>query len=1170
MALPIGAFGTGPAKPRAPSPKPVAKVPVSTATGSNPRGVAITAPRPAPTVNDRAAQTLSTGANPRGVAVAQRPAGGQGVRQAVRDVFLHQSPAQQASILKGVKAGRGDAQTRLGVQDGLKGLSQSGKRSLAQALAGLGPTAIDRELGKVVKIFNPKNVYGSGGAGSSTQEGGLLASAAPTFGTQANTDKGALTVLKNTGKDIYNLPAGTVEGLYGVGKDIATGHEGNAFHAVVDPYVQLFENPGKMLSEHPINSLLMLAGPKAAVGRIGGAVARTGALGERAAEFASTAREPLKLGTAAGSEAPIEEARSYSPDVITTAMQKARESYLRKRGRNPNVSYSASKFIPKVVRQGFNIGQEAKLNRIADEMTAVRQMAGREERGAALNAVRKNAPDKDVQNIVSHVLQGVVRKPETAVEDIGKEINRLKAAHTGKRTTGEIFNRRQVRDLQTALKHPEKISEAFKAAAEIRQRIKAQDAYLVSHGLLDPEQAARRAVLPYAMAHMDAHYDPVTQRFVTSSGETLPTEEVLQHLKANGVPDPAYVGHFPGKVSPTRFYSTYKMARGSLGHSPLTGKAFQTGAYDHSFEGLAGQVASRAEAVTKASLHDRVVNRLGITMPKEMRAELLKSTHDSKERALIEKGLMTKDEANRLARASMVDDHGNPVPGALELTPISTAPAHVMGLIKDLQKPNELNHVSSIELRALSHAIDDAQHSTTRNVVLIPSVAAHRFAEQFAKTDSTFRSIGKVTQQFRRTVLPYSTHWMMQIGSEAGLRSLLAGALDPRYLRDGRALMKRLQDTEDGRAALMEMVNATFYNERDPLAIHNPNRGPVSAAAHAFPPTRAILAAHNIYANKIGHVMYTLEHNARLMGLGKIAHREAAEFEQSWKHSVVLQGQALDQLASKLKADPALVAKLGRQIDETFGKYNKFSPKVRAAVQSYAPFLPWYLSAAKYVLWNLPAHHPVASSLLAAMRQTVNQDMQDGKQAPLSVYAMQELARISPFGIFSPDSTTPSLAGAVKGQDLVPGGLLPEAQGALYNWAGLNSFGEGPLKSPSGDVKAQSGPALAAAAESLFESFFPGASKIREAQEGGKPAYGTSTILSPEPEPGKGQTSVANRIFNPLYAFERSEGGGGNYGGTGPETTTGSGSSIAVIPGHGSVGDAVIPGHGSVSGAVIP
>src|SRR6185437_6936546 len=96
---------------RVPVAKPVARVPVSTTTGTNPRGVAISRPIPlapvAPkTINDRSTQTLATGANPRGTAISQpslpktyqkSPA----YQQAVIDVFKHQAPAQQKAVVQG-------------------------------------------------------------------------------------------------------------------------------------------------------------------------------------------------------------------------------------------------------------------------------------------------------------------------------------------------------------------------------------------------------------------------------------------------------------------------------------------------------------------------------------------------------------------------------------------------------------------------------------------------------------------------------------------------------------------------------------------------------------------------------------------------------------------------------------------------------------------------------------------------------------------------------------------------------------------------------------------------------------------------------------------------------------------------------------------------------------
>lgn len=1057
-------------------------------------------------------------------------------KQAVLDVFRAQPPEQQHAIIQGA----------------LHNPTPEGKLIMSY---------VQRGESVPSSPFYVASVHAPGIAGDLSKIANATAGAPSFLGK----------LVGNFGKDLYNLPMGTVEGLYGVGKNIVTGHEANAFHMLVDPYVQLVEHPLKTFEQHPLNSALMVAAPEDMIGRGVGGVMRSGALGDTARAAASTARNDLRIGTVAGAPSPITEARSYSPDFFKKSFQRAQEKALEARGKNPNVAGPATSTLPESVQQAFNIGQQAKLRRIADEMTSTRQAAGRAERQHALQGVIRNAPPKDVRGAVTHILQGVIRSPETATEDALAEAARLKAVQTGKRTIEEIQNRKQVRDLEKFAAAPEELkAKAFDAASNIRQHLHAQDAYLVAHGLLDPNQALRSRLMPYARIHMGARYDPKYDKLVASDGTDLSTQQILDHLKANGVPDPAYVGHFPGKVAPHRFYQAYKLSRGSIANAPRTLRAFENGAYDHSFEGLAGQVASRAEAVTKASLHDKVVSRLGILKPQELRAA-------------GENGLFTPDEARRFARASMVDDNGNRIPGSLELTPITASPAHTLGLVKDLQHPNELKNISQIELRALSNAIDDARRRSdnTRNVALIPRVAAERFGEQFAKTDSTLRSVGKVTQQFRRTVLPYSTHWMLQIGSEAGLRSLLAGVLDPRYLADGRRMMQRLEHTKEGRSALVEMVNSSLYpggssvldalrgrGQRSPLDVHNPNPNGLVRGVKAFPPTRVIIAAHNRYADAIGAAMYGLEHNARLMGLGKLSHQHAAEFEAAWKNAVRLQASTLEQLATKLENDPALVAKFGRAIDDTFGKYNKFSPRVRAAVQSYAPFLPWYLNAAKYVLWHLPAHHPVASALLASLRQTINQDVQDGKQTPLNTYAAQELARISPFGIFTPPSTNPSTGAVLAGQHIT-GAVLPQIESAFYNLAGKNSFGDSALKGPGGDINPLSGPAGAAAAENLLEAFLPLARYAREIQEGGKPAYGTSTILSPQPKSGSGGAgAVVNRIFNPFYSFENSKKSGPAYGPQAPYVPSTSGGSVGPpgLSGGGSSGVGP-PGLGSGASA---
>ena len=236
-------------------------------------------------------------------------------------------------------------------------------------------------------------------------------------------------------------------------------------------------------------------------------------------------------------------------------------------------------------------------------------------------------------------------------------------------------------------------------------------------------------------------------------------------------------------------------------------------------------MARTAEHLTKAELHDKIINRLGILHPG---------------RASEENQMFTPGEARNAAYAINRDDHLNPVPGRTEVVPITATPKTMLDNLSSadlgkLQHPSSLDDLSGDERGKLDAAINDAATRTdgTRNVVLVPKDSMQRLQDQFAPAGRTARAVGRVTQQFRRTVLPYSTHWMTQIGTEAGIRGMIAGVFDPRSLGVGRQLMAELKTDPEGQAALQEMTQATFYGQDSNLSVHNPNPGMISSAAHA-------------------------------------------------------------------------------------------------------------------------------------------------------------------------------------------------------------------------------------------------------------------------------------------------------------------------------------------------
>lgn len=1119
-------------------------------------------PKPPPAPRGVGAAVHAAGSTPAAKA-ALRPIAAPGplsAHVAIGHVFAAQSPQKQAALVAKVRSGRVDPGTANAIRSAFKGLTEAQQLNITRYLPNspggkslLGEAG--NALGVVGKALSPSSFIAGSGIGAKTRP--ETAKEAKAFGQQipgigSVTPLGSpSTIAKNTVSDAIHLGPQTVQGIYGIGDAAVHGHLSQAAHMLVDPYIHLFSDPGRVLNAHPLDTVAMFAGGEAALGHVGGAVARSGKLGEAVKAAADTTRAPLRLGPdVAGAASPILENRSYSGNLFTKAGQVAAERRLQGKGLDPNVARPKPAYIPKPLANSLNIGLEAKTRRIPDEMTAVRQMGGRESRTMAGQSVKAATPHKSVENIVSHILQGIVRTPETALTDLMKERDRLKANDTGIKTFKTFQNRRQVRDISTAIDNHQHIPEAFRSAEHIRTQLHAADALSVHHGILDPTAAERSRLIPYAMAHMGATYDHELKQFMlpghrtvdTKSGYPLQigrthpmeTREVLDHIEAynkahpdHPMSDPAYVGHYPGKTSAARFYQAYREVRGSLNGQKRTGEAFRSGGYDHSYNALIAQSARSAEALTKAGLHDKIVNRLGIGKPHSLRNPLDAS----------ENGYFTANEAARYAEASTVDHHGNPIPGAQPLVPITAFNAKTpLAAIDHLQHPHDLQHIEGVEQRSLQAALDDAKGRVTepgktpdqaRNIVLVPHHAIDQFQKQFKPAGGASRKLGQVTQQFRRTVLPYSTHWMTQIGSEALLRSVLTGALDPRNVVAGHQIMHELQKTTEGRDALREMVNATFYNKQDPLAKFNPNPSPTMDALRKTP-AGLVMAAHNRYADFIGNTVGKVEHEARVMGLGKFSRQALQEFTKSYQGGIKLQGRNVAMLAEKMRTDPALVARFGRQVDDTFGKYNKLSPGVRATVQTVAPFLPWYLNAAKFVLWNLPVHHPVANALLASLRTTMNQDVADGKQLPLNDFQVAALARFMPFGIY-PEK--PNLGSAAE-TALSP--FLPQATGAYNVLHGQNAFGDSPLTGPAGLIKAGTSGTVGPAINQALETVLPGLSMLQTGLQGGGKAYGNATLLDaieghPDVKPGTsgGTAKIINKIFNPFHALESEASAGG-------------------------------------------
>jgi hypothetical protein len=119
---------------------------------------------------------------------------------------------------------------------------------------------------------------------------------------------------------------------------------------------------------------------------------------------------------------------------------------------------------------------------------------------------------------------------------------------------------------------------------------------------------------------------------------------------------------------------------------------------------------------------------------------------------------------------------------------------------------------------------------------------------------------------------------------------------------------------------------------------------------------------------------------------------------------------------------------------------------MRRFIQQAMPFLPWYLNAARFVFWTLPAHHPIKSGIYALVANNLQADYDashsnlppgdlrgdivtdDGTVLPFSRY--------SPFGAFGP-----VLGGGDEQMTALVDPLFPQFKSAALAAFGLNFAG---------------------------------------------------------------------------------------------------------------------------------
>lgn len=597
-----------------------------------------------------------------------------------------------------------------------------------------------------------------------------------------------------------------------------------------------------------------------------------------------------------------------------------------------------------------------------------------------------------------------------------------------------------------------------------------------------------------------------TLGLVDAEGNRLTSAAIREHIRANAGRSPAFLSHRADTSGARSFFVNWFDSRKTAdAKGTRTGEATRTGGHAAGFEALEEHLIRHRGVVDAIDTFDEFVGRMGMKGP------------DGEP--------MTWEQA--LARAEQAQEATG-----IEMVPVRAVPARydaaTRKAIMEGQKSGPMPEwFDSLVVRHMDEAMREppAGSAQTANAVLVPAQQMQRFRAHQTSQPNVGRSLGHAaTRAFRGTVLPFSTKWLTGNVLEAQLRMLIAGVNPITDARAGRAVFREMRklDEKAWREFDTRARGGLFYASGDRLNVRTAAddfegsvlSGPAKVLAQTarLPVVRQTLGGIRAYQRAVFALNRGYERYAQTAGIGKLARRELREQGRSWASTLKLQEDAAREVASGLIETPKQV-RFARELDDMLGKYGRYSPAVRRAIQTFAPFLPWYMNAVKFVYYTLPVKHPVQTALIATAERAFEDDIKLHRQRvppgsleatiPLEDGGLLDVARYSPFGAFTnlPEGFADP--------------LLPQLS-SFVNIVSGRSFTGRELQQQSGEPVPRDKRFLLAM-NSLLESAVPGISIARRLQEQGETPFDDSTIFAPRSKPGTSYGgSAANRVLNPF------------------------------------------------------
>jgi hypothetical protein len=567
-----------------------------------------------------------------------------------------------------------------------------------------------------------------------------------------------------------------------------------------------------------------------------------------------------------------------------------------------------------------------------------------------------------------------------------------------------------------------------------------------------------------------------------ANGEYLPSQEILDHMHAEGVPHAGYVSHEPPPLGARVLKGSGRRPPLAGSKGPRTGAAFINGTFDHSFGSLVGQTAKENTYLARHLFENAKAARFGVGGP------------------------ASKPAIEEFIKNFAATAEGKRVTGGLgQLEPHLIGPKAVMesGAVS---APHEAAQVLK-QFGLAQHTPADL--AAPGQWTAMPRMVSERFSAHGNVSASTEagRALEAWVQLWRRAKLYTSTRHVFGVTQEQAIRlaaeNVLPKALGGRAGRLGAKWRTNLQKLADDNGPLGPQYRelAAMQGQRGGLYSTTEARD-IVAKGDAFQrssvlgyvtkgveggtearATQTVLKPWRVYYHALQKGMGKVEQQTHDAMLGKTV----AEFFGGYRKVLKMQDDTVQALI-KNKFDDNMAAAFANRVDDLYGNWTHLPPSVRRAVNEYSPFGLWALNSLRW-LYRLPVTHPiktaVAAALYAGTRAVRNEEGQ-GFDAPHPAPGFLQ-------GTIPVD--LPVVGTMIEPGPTLAGMVLPQFGSILAAAKEQNPLSGAKLTRKGGGALKSSDTALNVLAE-LLTGPVPGATQAQQfLQRSGKP-YGTANLLT--------------------------------------------------------------------------